>query len=179
MNIIIYGDETDTNLSEILLNLLTKYGGVQFLNFNKLTCKPKESPFNFFIYDINKLPLEVNIDGVFLFKDSFDGINSNKILGDYIYIIDSQNAKAIDCLKGTDRIVMTYGTDAKSTLTFSSLTADKSLVNLQRYIRTKNKIIEPHEFPVRLTKPYDTNVMLTACAILLFAEVPSADGYEI
>lgn len=179
MNIIVYGDEKDTTISDTLLKTLAKYGGVQFFSSSKLTCISKICKPKFYIYDTNKLPLTTNINGIFLFKSYFKHIDASKISENFFHIIDSQNTRAIKCLKKTDQVVLTYGLDAKSTLTFSSLTSTDAMINLQRYVKTKNKILEPHEFPVKLSAQLEPNLVLLSCAVLLFSEVPSTDGYEI
>ncbi len=179
MNIIVYGDEKDTTISDTLLKTFAKYGGVQFSSSSKLVCMPKNRKLKFFIFDTNKLPLTTNINGIFLFKNSFKHVDASKIPENFFHIIDSQNRHAIKCLKKADQVVLTYGIDAKSTLTFSSLTATDAMINLQRYVKTKNKILEPHEFLVKLNTQLEPNLVLLVCAVLLFSEVPSTDGYEI
>lgn len=179
MNIIVYGDEKDTTISDTLLKTLAKYGGVQFFSSSKIVCTPQNCKPKFFIYDTNKLPLMTNINGIFLFKSYFKHIDASKISENFFHIIDSQNTRAIKCLKKTDQVVLTYGLDAKSTLTFSSLTSTDAIVNLQRYVKTSNKLLEPHEFPVKLSTQLEPELVLLVCAILLFSEIPSLGGYEI
>ena len=179
MNIIVYGDENDSTISGILLNALAKYGGVQIFSAKSLVCNPKNCKPKFFIYDTNKLPATTNIDGIFLFKKSFKSIDVSEIPKSFFYILDSENAKAIKFLRKIEHIVLTYGVDSKSTLTFSSLTSTSAIVNLQRYVKTKNKILEPQEFPVRLSTQLEPELVLLICAILLFSEIPSLGGYEI
>ncbi len=179
MNIIVYGDEKDATISDTLLKTLAKYGGVQFFSSSKIVCTPQNCSPKFLIYDTNKLPLTTNINGIFLFKNSFKHTDASKTPENFFHIIDSQNMRAIKRLKKTDQIVLTYGIDAKSTLTFSSLKATDAMINLQRYVKTKNKILEPHEFPVKLSTQLEPNLVLLTCAVLLFSDVPSTDGYEI
>ncbi len=179
MNIIVYGEENDTTISDILLKTLAKYGGVQFFSSSKLVCIAKNCKPKFLIYDTNKLPLTTNINGIFLFKNSFKHIDASKISENFFHIIDSQNTRAIKCFKKTDQVVLTCGLDAKSTLTFSSFTATDAMINLQRYVKTKNKILEPHEFPVKLSTQLEPNLVLLTCAVLLLSEISSTDGYEI
>lgn len=179
MNIIVYGDEKDTTISDTLLKTLAKYGGVQFFSSSKLVCTPPKGSPRFLIYDTDKLPLTTNINGIFLFKNSFKHVDASKIPESFFHVIDSQNTRAIKCLKKTDQVVLTYGIDAKSTLTFSSLTATDAMINLQRYVKTKNKILEPHEFPVKLGTQLEPNLVLLVCAVLLLSEIPATEGYEI
>lgn len=179
MNIIVYGDEKDTTISDILLNALAKYGGIQLFSAKKLVCNPQNCNPKFFVYDTNKLPITTNIDGIFLFKNSFQNIDASEIPKNFFNIIDSENARSIKCLKKTEHVVLTYGVDSKSTLTFSSLTSTEAMVNLQRYVKTKNKLLEPHEFPVKLITQIGPELVLLVCAILLFSEIPSLGGYEL
>ncbi len=179
MNIIIYGNEKDTVLSDILLKVLSKYGGVNLFSTNRWTRSPKTYTSNFFVYDINKLPTVIDMDGIFIFKDSFKSINTHKLCSNFLHIINSQNMRAIKHLKSTEQVVMTCGIDSKSTLTFSSLTTTEAIVNLQRYVKTKNKILEPHEFPLKIKTPCDETVLLLVCAVLLLAELPSLEGFEV
>lgn len=179
MNIIVYGNEKDTTISDILLNALAKYGGAQLFSAKKLVCNPQNCNPNFFVYDTNKLPTTTNMDGIFLFKNSFKNIDASEIPKNFSNIIDSENARSIKCFKKNEHVVLTYGVDSKSTLTFSSLTATEAIVNLQRYVKTKNKILEPHEFPVELSTQLEPELVLLVCAILLFSEIPSLNGYEI
>lgn len=179
MNIIVYGDKRDTTISDTLMKTLAKYGGVQFFSSRKIVCTPQNCSPKFLIYDTNKLPLTTNINGIFLFKNSFKHVDASKISENFFHVIDSQNTRAIKCLKKTDQVVLTYGIDAKSTLTFSSLTSTDAMINLQRYVKTKNKILEPHEIPVKISTQLEPNLVLLSCAVLLFSEVPSTVGYEI
>lgn len=179
MDIIVYGDEKDNTISDILLNALAKYGGAQLFSTKKLVCNPRNCNHKFLVYDTNKLPTTTNMDGIFLFKNFFKNIDASEISPNFSHIINSENTRAINCLKKTEHIVLTYGVDSKSTLTFSSLTSTEAIVNLQRYVKTKNKILEPHEFSVKLSTQFEPELVLLICAILLFSEISSLGGYEI
>ena len=179
MNIVIYGDASDTILSDLLTPILARYGGVQVFSADKFICTPSGCTPKFFIYDINKMPYQSIIDGIFIFKDKFRKIDLSKVSNNVWHVVDSQNIHAIKALQGSKNIVLTCGVDSKSTLTFSSRTATEALVNLQRFVKTQNKVLEPHEFTIKITSTYDDNFVLLVCSVLLLAEIPSLEGFEI
>ena len=95
---------------------------------------------------------------------------------DYISIINSDEKIAPD--RKSRELVITYGLNALSTLTASSLRHTPEYFDfhccLQRTIVTlKGKVIEPQEFPVRIGMPISgihTAMGLTALALVLSFE---------
>lgn len=183
MNIILYGDSSDKDLSDAILNSLTKYGDVQFFSKEKLInfklSQNDNNTKNFFVYELDQLPRVINLDGLFIFKKSFASLSDKQNLSkQMLTIIEEHNLNAIKYLEKTNQTVITCGTSSKNTLSFSSISNSKAMVVLQRYLQTKNKIIEPHEFEVRLKRVKDPNIFLIICAIFLLSEISSLNGYE-
>ncbi len=183
MNIIVYGNDDDTGLDEILFKTLARYGDVHFFSKRKLVCtsheKSQVKKKQFFVYEIENLPELIKTDGIFLFKKSFKNFDKNKFPKSFLPIVDEQNLNAIKFLEKTNQIVITCGTSAKNTLSFSSISHTEAIVALQRYLQTENTIIEPHEFTVRLKSSCEPNILLIICTVLLLSGVSSTNGYEI
>lgn len=183
MNIIIYGNSDDTGLEDVIFKTLSRYGNVQFLSQNKLICsrinENSTSERNFFIYDFKKIPEVIHSEGLFIFKKSFKKLNLTTFPANFLTIIDEQNINAIKCLEKTNQIVVTCGTSSKNTLSFSSFSHSEAVVVLQRYLQSKHKIIEPHEFVINFNETFNPNILLITCAILLLSDVPSTNGYKI
>lgn len=180
MTILIYGDEHDTSLVEVLLKTLPKYGGVQFFSKNSLICNSlTNSKPKFLVYELDKLPTSIECSGLFIFKKSFKKLTPDLFPNNFLPIVDENNSNAINFLKKTNKIVITCGTSAKNTISFSSFSHTDAIVVLQRYLQTKNKTIEPHEFSLKLLSKREPSILLTICTILLLSDVPSAHGYEI
>lgn len=183
MNIIIYGNNDGTDIVKILFETLARYGGVQLFSKNKLICnipnKSSNRVANFFVYELDTLPKLIACEGLFIFKESFKNLNKNKFPTRFVPIVDEQNLRAIKFLEKTDQVVVTYGISSKNTLSFSSLSSKDVIVSLQRYLPTRNNVIEPHEFSVKLSTPCEPNILLMICTVLLLSEIPSENGYEI
>ena len=177
MTIIIYGDEKEKNLSNVIVKVLKKYGGVQFYCKNKLICSKDINNPKFLVYELNELPEVLNVSGLIIFKDSFKKLNLSNLSSNLFPIFDTQNLEAADCLKDTNKIVLTCGLSSKNTLNISSISSTDAVLSLQRYVQTKNKLIEPHEIKINLTMPIKPQDILILCAILLLSDVPSENGY--
>lgn len=184
MNIIVYGNSNDTSVGDMLLKTLPRYGDVQFFSKDKLVCsslkKNQHCKPRFLVYELEQLPDVITCNGIFLFKKSFKNLNENKFPKGFLPIVDGQNLSAIKLLERTNQIVITCGTSAKNTLSFSSLLQTKAIVTLQRYLQADNNTtIEPHEFTVKLNSTCKPNTLLVICTVLLLAGIPSTNGYEI
>lgn len=177
MTIIVYGDKNDHSFIDVLFKVLARYGGVQLFSKDNLIYSSKTSEPKFFIYELDKLPSLIDCEGLFIFKKSFEKLN--KFPEKFLPIVNEQNLNAIKSLEFTDQIVMTCGTSAKNTLSFSSISYTEAVVVLQRYLQTKNSVIEPHEFSIKLLTSCDHNILLQICAILLLSDIPTTNGYEI
>ena len=183
MNIIVYGSDEDTSLSNILLKTLSRYGDVSFFNKNKLVCgsfkKSQADKNQFLVYEMETLPNIIEGNGIFLFKKSFKILDESKFPTKFLPIVDEQNLNAIKFLERINQIVITCGTSVKNTLSFSSISHTQAIVALQRYLQAENTVIEPHEFTVKLSSVYEPSTLLIICTLLLLAEIPSINGYEI
>lgn len=182
MTIIIYGNNNDTSLSNILFKALTKYGYVQLYNKKRLICSTNftlNSSSKFILYELDKLPSKINCEGLFIFKNSFKNLRASNFPKKFLPIVDSQNLQALKCLEKTSQIVITCGTSSKNTLSFSSFSNSEAIISLQRYLKTKNKIIEPHEFSLKITDSCSPITLLIICAVLLLSDISSINGYEI
>lgn len=183
MNIIVYGNNDDTSLDDIIFKTLARYGDVQFFSKDKLVCsslkKSQPCKTQFLVYELEHLPDLINCNGIFLFKKSFKNLNENKFPKGFLPIVDEQNLSAIKLLEKTNQIVITCGTSTKNTLSFSSFSQTEAIVALQRYLQADNNTtIEPHEFTVKLSSTCEPNTLLIICTILLLAGIPSTNGYE-
>ncbi len=181
MVVVIYGNDKDTTLNDTLMRALANYGGVQFHSKNKVICAcEKSSSPRFLAYDVNKLPVFLNCEGILIFKDSFKDIDYSCLPPHFSPVFDSQNVNAENFLKDKDMdtTILTCGVSSKNILTISSIEESKAFVSFQRYTIIKDKIIEPHDFTVNLTKPVEPEDLLFTCAVLLLSGIPSADGYE-
>ena len=181
MTIIIYGSSEDTAFSDALLEILVRYGEIKFRSANKIkyiSKQPRSYNARFFIYDLETLPLNIDNEGLFIFKKSFKDLGCDEFPEKFLPIVDEQNIHAIKCLEKIGKITVTCGLSDKNTLSFSSISDTEAVVTLQRYLNIKGKVIEPHEFIVNLSKPYDPNILLTISGLLLLSGVPSKNGYK-
>lgn len=178
MIIVIYGSEEDKSLNDTLLRALAKYGGVQFHCKDKIISYSEQGNPKYLVYDVNKLPLFLNCEGILILKNSFKDIDDNYLPSNFLPVFDNQNLKAVKFLKDRCKIVLTCGVSSKNTLSISSIDESSAVVSLQRYMIIKNKIVEPHDFTINLTKQVEPQDLLFTCAILLLSDIPSMDGYE-
>ena len=181
MTIIIYGSNEDTTFSKVLLKVLARYGEINFYSAKKIKYISEHSrSYNarFFIYELDNLPLNIDCEGLFIFKKLFKDLSREKFPEKFLPIVDEQNINAIKCLEKIGKITVTCGLSDKNTISFSSISDTEAVVTLQRYLNKKGKIIEPHEFILNFSKPYDPNVLLIISGVLLLSDVPSQNGYK-
>ncbi len=177
MTVIIYGDKKEKNLNNIIIKILTRYGGVQFHSKDKIICSKDIDTPKFLVYELNELPKVLDVSGLIIFRDSFKKLDSNKLSNNIFPIFDNQNLEAANCFKDTNKIVLTCGLSSKNTLNISSISSTDAVLSLQRYVKIKNKVLEPHEIKINLTMPIKSQDILMLCAILLLSDIPSENGY--
>lgn len=148
-------------------------------NFIKNAISKNSIQNNFEIININKKSIE-NVKNV-----KFDILviceNIGKILTNSVYleeiikkadyiIVNSDMKENVSILKDIETNIITYGFNAKSTITISSIKEDKTMVCIQRRINGVNNIIEEQDFNIEIEKNnvnklYNVLVIFTILAI--------------
>ncbi len=178
-NIILCGKATDTSISSTLLPSLSKYGGVQYYDSDRITLLG-EDKMKFLVYDCEKLP-QIELDsGIILFKNSFNASEQIKIPSGFLCILEMKNVHAAELLNGTGTAAITCGMNPKDTLSVAGLDETSATLSLQRSVMTVDgNILEPHDFTVRLMSKLSPNRILAVCAVLLICGIDSSNGYDI
>ena len=178
-NVIIYGNGNSNSINETLIRALSNYGGVHSHIENSISSHPESEKQKFLLYDLNKFPSISKCSGFLIFKKSFLPFDKNLIPNNFIPILDSHNLNAAQILKGTDKLAITCGTSSKDTLSIASLDDNTAVISLQRYVKAFNsKIIEPHDFTVKLSKETQPYPLLVTCAVLILSEFNTKSGFE-
>lgn len=91
--------------------------------------------------------------------------------GDFICVLWSGHQPALEFAQKHKIKTVTCGLSPYDTLTLSSITAELAVVTLQREICTLGgTTIEPADFPVALSQPWEAEAILAAAAILLLSD---------
>ena len=109
-------------------------------------------------------------------ENNFEILNNSKYLEDIMsqagyIIVNSDIQDNLSLLKNTKLNIITYGFNAKCTITVSSIKDEDTLICVQRNIKRVNgKIIEEQEFNIKIEKNnikklYNTLVIFTILAI--------------
>nr|WP_319488015.1 hypothetical protein [uncultured Caproiciproducens sp.] len=178
-NIILCGKSTDTSISCALLPALERYGGVQYCSAENLV-RLGNDKIEFLLYDCEKLPYIELDGGIILFKNSFHSSEKNLIPEGFLSILEMKNSSAAEMLNGTGTAAITCGTSSKDTLSIAGLDEMSAALSLQRSVMTiGGKMLEPHDFTVRLLSKLSPTRILAVCAVLLLSGIDSSKGYEI
>lgn len=177
-NIILCGKSTDTSVSSAMLPALEKYGGVQYFSAEHLVKFGNE--IKFLLYDCEKLPQIELESGIIVFKNSFHSCEKILIPEGFLSILEMKNFNAAEMLNGTGAAAITCGTSSKDTLSIAGIDEISATLSLQRSVMTVDgKMLEPHDFTVRLLSKLSPTRILAVCAVLLLSGIDSTKGYDI
>ena len=148
-------------------------------NFIKNAINKNSKENNFEIININKKSIE-NIKNVkfdiLVICENIEKILKNSLYleeiikkADYI-IVNSDVKENLSILKNVETNIVTYGFNAKATITISSIKEEKTMVCIQRKINGINNIIEEQDFNIEIEKNnvnklYNVLVIFTILAI--------------
>ena len=148
-------------------------------NFIKNAINKNSKENNFEIININKKSIEniknVKFD-VLVICENIEKILKNSLYleeiikkADYI-IVNSDVKENLSILKNVETNIVTYGFNAKATITISSIKEEKTMVCIQRKINGINNIIEEQDFNIEIEKNnvnklYNVLVIFTILAI--------------
>ncbi|MCY1713094.1 hypothetical protein [Caproiciproducens galactitolivorans] len=179
INIILCGKPVDTTVSCTLLPTLERYGGVQYFNGKSLE-QYGSGTIKYLVYDCENLP-QINFEkGIILFKNSFISSEKMNIPNGFLCILEMKNSHAAEILNGTGAAAITCGTSSKDTLSIAGLDEASATLSLQRSVRTvEGKILEPHDFTVKLLSQLSPTRILAVCAALLLSGEDSSLEYVI
>ena len=148
-------------------------------NFIKNAISKNSKENNFEIININKKSIE-NIKNVkfdiLVICENIEKILKNSLYleeiikkADYI-IVNSDVKENLSILKNVETNIVTYGFNAKATITISSIKEEKTMGCIQRKINGINNIIEEQDFNIEIEKNnvnklYNVLVIFTILAI--------------
>ena len=148
-------------------------------NFIKNAICKNSSGNNFEIININKKSIEniknVKFDVLVICENIKDLLNNSLYLeeiikkADYI-IVNSDIKENLSILKNIETNIITYGFNAKATITISSIKEERTMVCIQRKINGINNVIEEQDFNIEIEKNnvnklYNVLVIFTILAI--------------
>ncbi len=179
INIILCGKSNDTSISEALLPVLARYGGVQYFNGKRLAKLGSGEP-EYFVYDCEQVP-KIEIDrGLLLFKNSFQVSEGSTVPENIFCVLETQNKNAAAVLKNTHTTAVTCGTSPRDTISIAGLEEMGAVLSLQRNIeKLDGEILEPHDFAVALSAKIGPHRILAVSAVLMIIGVDSSAGYTI
>ena len=179
ISIILCGKMSDTSISEALLPVLARYGGVQYYSSQNLVQYGGDN-VQFLVYDCEKIPNVELKKGILLFKNSFDSTGQIHVPGGFFCVLEAQNVHAASLLRGSDVFAVTCGTSPKDTISIAALEEESAALSLQRNLITlEEKTLEPHDFTIQLSAPLGPHRILAVSAILLISGIDSSQGYVI
>ena len=148
-------------------------------NFIKNAINKNSNKNNFDIININRKSIEnvknVKFDVIVICEDVEKMLKNSVYLEeiikktDYI-IINSDIRENLLKLKNIKTSIITYGFNAKATITISSIKEEKTMICIQRKINGINNIIEEQDFNIEIEKNnvnklYNVLVIFTVLAI--------------
>ena len=159
-----------------LVGIISKENDSNFIK-NAVNKNSKEN--NFEIININKKSLEniknVKFDILVICENIEDMIKNSLYLEEIIkkanYIIINSDVKEnLAILKNAETNIITYGFNAKSTITISSIKEEKIMICIQRKISGVKNVIEEQDFNIEIEKNnanklYNILVIFTILAI--------------
>lgn len=159
-----------------LVGIISKENDSNFIK-NAISKNSKES--NFEIININRKSIEnvknVKFDILVICESIEKMIKNSSYLeeiirkADYI-IVNSDIKENLSILRNVEANIITYGFNAKATITISSIKEEKIMICVQRKIKAVNSIIEEQDFNVEIEKNnvkklYNVLVIFTILAI--------------
>ena len=140
-NIVICGDVGERRLTETIINVCSKNGGVLVCDGEKLY-ETSQNPRFFIATDIKKIDTK---SIVVLGED----VGDIQIRNEFAINVEGENMRGLEILKNQGcKNVLTCSMNGKATLNISSVYPQK-IINLQRNIKTLDgKMTEPCEFKI-------------------------------
>jgi hypothetical protein len=177
-DILLCGAAADMSFAEALIPALKHCGGLCYAGRDAV--EDCVGSAEYFLYECTAVP-KIGIEkGILLFKEHLGETTPARVPPGFICVIGSKNEQAAELLHGVSAAVVTYGTGPKDTLSLAGLDASEASVSLQRNLLTLNgKLLEPHDFSVKLTRQRTPEQVLAVSAVLLLAGVDSEQGYLI
>ena len=148
-------------------------------NFIKNAIGKNARASNFEVININRKSIEnvknVKFDVLVICENIEKLLKNSSYLeeiikkADYI-IVNSDVRENLSSLKNVETNIITYGFNAKATITISSIKEEKTMVCIQRKINGVNNVIEEQDFNVEIEKNnvnklYNVLVIFTILAI--------------
>ena len=140
------------------VGIISKENDSNFIK-NAINKNSKES--NFEIININRKSIEniknVKFDILVICENIEKMLKNSSYLeeiirkADYI-IINSDIKENLSILRNVETNIITYGFNAKATITISSIKEEKTMICVQRKIKAVNSIIEEQDFNVEIEK---------------------------
>ena len=140
-NIVICGDVGERRLTETIINVCSKNGGVLVCDRGKFY-QTNENPRFFIVTDV----AESFCQSIVVLGEDVGDI---EIKNEFAVIVEGENMRGLEILKNQGcRNVLTCSTNSRATLSMSSMYPEK-IVSLQRAVKTlDSKMIEPCEFKI-------------------------------
>ena len=156
----IISKENDSNFIKNAISKNSKENNFEIININK------KSIGNIKNVKFDVLVICENIEKILKNSSYLEEIIKK---ADYI-IVNSDVKENLSILKNVETNIVTYGFNAKATITISSIKEEKTMVCIQRKINGINNIIEEQDFNIEIEKNnvnklYNVLVIFTILAI--------------
>lgn len=176
-NIIICGDSRDKKLTDTIISVCKKVGGV-FVSDGECIYTTSKNPL-FCITCTDRIRM-IDADGIIIFGDGYTEPDEKCTIKRAVCITDSSNKAAVRSLNSTESCVIGCSMSERDTLSISCITDEYRLVSLQRNIHTLDgDIIEPCEIKLFSDRDLSPFTVLAVCAVLLLTGQPYDDGFYI
>ena len=175
INIVLCGDPEDTKISKALKRALQNHG-VSYTDSQNLN-PGKNIQNQIIIYEFKNIPNNKNMNGILVLKNSFKFKKNQHVQNNFLTVINSENQPSVYASQVMAKPIITCGNSAKNTISLSSFSYPNILISVQRNIKSlNNKLIEPHDFNVSLTKELDIDTILFVSSILLLSGILTSDN---
>lgn len=186
VNIVILGENSDNEISNLIINNISKYTPEIFMDSKYLHAHNKykhKCPNNsILIYDIKNITESDIEPDIIIFKNTLDNkVKHMPIPDKSICIIDSVNKQAAGIMSENRAVTITCGISRKDTFSMASFSPPRMVISLQRDILTlNNTLLEARDIILNLYVKCHTYSALVTCALIcLLGTPPIKDEYNI
>lgn len=177
-NILLCGDAADTSILDALIPALKFYGGLCYSGRNAVM--QYGTTAEYFLFESDGVPKIGLGKGILLLKDKLNETMPAPVPDGFICVLGSRNEQAAHLLCESKATVVTCGMGSKDTLSLAGLDAAAACVSLQRNMATLGgKLLEPHDFNVKLLQQRSPEQILAVSAVLLLSGIDSEQEYRI
>lgn len=172
VTVLFCGTEKGTETKDVLLSVIRSLGASALHVTSKSVSllPPDANQADFLILDNTNIQQLHADSGVVIFRKELNNNLIPDIPENFIAVMESENEKAVQLVKKYALQTVTCGLSQRDTLTFSSISPEKSVISLQREIcDIEGRQVLPQEISVNSQSEIEDFPFLAVGAVLLLS----------